>query len=256
MKTIEPILDKELMDSIMQSVIMFNHKTTWEKWGLAQLREQGAAMLFVGDTGTGKTTTARWLAKHLKMGIKEISMAEIGSGKPGDLARNVQYHFQSAQPQEGIATGAQLILLDECDTVLISRKNLVQSNMWMLEPINALLVAIRKFKGLCILCTNAKPEFLDSALQSRLLGTYEFGIPKDRETRVRIWESKWPAKFPVKPTKEIFAIAETLAITAHEVELILINWASNAIQRSLEKPLYDDLIELMLSHPVDKTRIC
>jgi SpoVK/Ycf46/Vps4 family AAA+-type ATPase len=120
--------------------------------------------------------------------------------------------------------------MDECDTMLVARHRLGHSSLWMLEPINALLREIGVYSGLVVLATNQAPEFLDFALERRLIGKFYFGAP-DVLTRVKLWKSKWPSKLPVKLSN---GDAEALAqhvLTGSGIESAIIDWVSDTLRQ-------------------------
>jgi AAA+ superfamily predicted ATPase len=114
----------------------------------------------------------------------------------------------------------------------------------MLEPVNALLREIGTYPGLVILATNQRPEFLDHALQRRLIGEFEFNVP-NYLTRVKLWESKWPAKLPVNMNNGEFADLAHFALTGAGIENAIIDWVSDTLRREAEFSL-DDL-KIMLA---------
>lgn len=237
-----PILDESLMTSIENATIMFSKKTAWKNLGMDRLREQGAALLFHGPPGTGKTITARWLAQKLKRKILEMDFSMIGSDTPGELARNIKKLFHQAiipDPHDN----PSLVFMDECDTMLVARSKLGHSSLWMLEPINALLREIGIYPGLVVLATNQQPEFLDFALERRLIGKFYFGVP-DVLTRVKLWQSKWPKRLPVKLQN---GDAEQLAqheLTGAGIESAIIDWVSNTLRTDKQFTL-DDLNQIL-----------
>lgn len=229
MRLVEPILDEALATAIDNAVIMFKKRGEWKKLGMDSLREQGAAMLFYGPPGTGKTIEARWLCRDLGMELQEIDFSQIGSGDPGELARNVKKLFyQAIQPDRH--GHPSMVFLDECDTMLVSRAKLGHSSLWMLEHINALLREIGKYPGLVVLATNQKPEFLDFALERRLIGTFEFKVP-DYLTRVKLWQAKWPRKIPIKMNNAEFESLAQFSLTGAGIETAIINWVSDTLRR-------------------------
>lgn len=229
---ITPILDEILLDSIWNAIVMFSKKTEWKALGMDRLREQGAALLFYGKPGTGKTITAQYIARKLRHVLHEMDFADIGSDEPGELARNVKKLFTQAKVHDSRGN-ASLVFLDECDTMLVDRSRLGHNSLWMLEPINALLRAIGEYPGLVILATNQKPDFLDFALERRLLGSFEFGVPA-QATRLRLWDSKWPSKLPVQPGKQDLAILSEYVMTGAEIEKAIIWWVSDVLLKESE----------------------
>jgi SpoVK/Ycf46/Vps4 family AAA+-type ATPase len=224
-----PILDESLMTKIENATVMFSKKTAWKNLGMDKLREQGAAMLFYGPPGTGKTITARWLAQKLKRKILEMDFSMIGSDTPGELGRNIKKLFnQAIQPD--IHDNPSLVFLDECDTMLVARSRLGHSSLWMLEPINALLREIGTYPGLVVLATNQEPEFLDFALERRLIGKFYFGAP-DYLTRVKLWQSKWPRKLPLKLNNGDAEGLAQHALTGAGIENTIVEWVSDVLRQ-------------------------
>jgi SpoVK/Ycf46/Vps4 family AAA+-type ATPase len=252
-----PILNPNLQAEIDRSIVMFEKKTLWKELGMDRLREQGAALLFYGPPGTGKTITAKHIAKRLNMFIANIDFSQIGSDTPGELARNIKKLFAHAAIQD-LKGNQSLVFIDECDTVLVARNRLGHDNLWMLEPINAMLQEIGQYRGLVILATNMKPDFLDHALERRLLGQFEFGVP-DYLTRCQIWEQKFPRKLPIKPNELQLKFLGLAPLNGAQIETHLINWISDLMVQGLNtrqafkeegiKQLLDQIDQLIPTHP-------
>jgi len=128
--------------------------------------------------------------------------------------------------------------------MLVSRASLGRDMIWMLEPINKLLTCIREYRGLVILATNAAPEFLDPALDSRLLGKFEFGIPKTAAMRSALWRQKWPEKLPIQPSDSHLRALAQFHVTGAQIEHFLINWVSEAIQSLTETNMPLNVVRL------------
>jgi SpoVK/Ycf46/Vps4 family AAA+-type ATPase len=238
-----PILSDDLNDKISDAITAFTNRGTWQKWGLDKLREQGVAILLHGDPGTGKTITAYWIAKRLHLGLREVSMADFGSQIPGQNARNIQKIFYTEQlAADNDRRHPPVILLDECDSMLISRARLGPNMVWMLEPINMLLAQIGKYPGLVVLATNSV-DMLDPALERRLLAKVEFGRPEPIE-RLQMWKSKWPSKFPVQPTEREFDELARFDLTGAQIESAFLLWTATQIRKNIE-PRVPSLLEFL-----------
>jgi AAA+ superfamily predicted ATPase len=239
-----PILSQAIQNRITDAITAFTNRGTWQRWGLDKLREQGVAILLHGDPGTGKTMTAYWIAKRLHLGIREVSMADFGSQVPGQNARNIMKIFYTEQ----VAAANEhkhcpVILLDECDAMLIARDRLGPNMVWMLEPINMLLAQIGRYPGLVVLATN-HVHILDDALERRLLAKIEFGRPALPE-RYLLWKSKWPEKFPVQPTEEDLNNLAKFDLTGAQIENAFLLWAGKQVRQAIEQPQVETLIQFL-----------
>jgi SpoVK/Ycf46/Vps4 family AAA+-type ATPase len=238
-----PILSDDLQDRIGDAIQSFLHRGRWKEWGLDRLREQGAAMLLHGPPGTGKTITAYYIGRKLHLRVVEISLADYGSHIPGELARNLKKQFSgelALAKQE--KKQVPIILLDECDAMVNSRKLLGPDMMWMLEPINAMLSEISKYPGLVILATNLV-SMLDDALERRLIAKILFPRP-DESVRWRIWQNKWPSKFPVQPLPGDLDILAGYDLSGAQIENVFMLWAGRLI-RTGKKPMVVDLLNFL-----------
>jgi SpoVK/Ycf46/Vps4 family AAA+-type ATPase len=238
-----PVLSKSIHSQISDAIAGFEHRRIWHEWGLDKLREQGVAVLLHGPPGTGKTITAYYLAKRLRVGIREISMADFGSQIPGQLARNILKIFAFEQVSaRSEHRHYPVILLDECDAMLVSRDKLGPNMIWMLEPINMLLSQIGKYPGLVVLATN-HVHVLDYALERRLLAKITFDRPAYEERRA-MWKIKWPLKFPLKPTDDDFDNLAHYNLTGAQIEAAFLLWAGQQI-RNGKQPTIDSLTDFI-----------
>lgn len=128
-------------------------------------------ILFHGVPGTGKTLTAKALAKSLDLKIAYVSFDSLMSSYLGKTSDNLSKVFEYAR------NNSCLILLDEIDAIGKSRddnnelgelKRIVISLLQNLDdfPKNSFLVA----------CTN-HPHLLDKALWRRFENNIEFKLP-------------------------------------------------------------------------------
>ena len=196
-----------------------------------------------GPSGTGKTLTAYYIGKKLHLGVVEISMADYGSHVPGELARNIRKIFNGEQiiaRQE--KRQLPIIFLDECDAMLVSRNKLGPDMVWMLEPINALLVEIGKYPGLVVLATNQSP-MLDEALERRLIAKVKFVRPTE-DLRYKIWRSKWPDKFPCQPNETDLRVLAKYDLSGAQIENLFMLWVGSCLRRD-KTPMVFDLLDFI-----------
>lgn len=224
----------ELEKQVMNAVMQYQNRILWKKWGMHTLRKQGAAILLEGPPGCGKTVIANHLSLAVrKKGMKEISFADFGSHVPGENSRQIRQLFEYGHDHDDMT-----LYFDECEAILWDRSRAGSTAMWMLEVIDELLVQIGKYPGLMILSTN-KSELLDAALERRLIARIYVGVPEQRE-RLALWRVKMPHSFPLKLTLEDTQKLSNLVVTGAEVEIAIIQAASDAL-RAKKIPMFKQL---------------
>lgn len=139
--------------------------------------EEGAALLFHGAPGTGKTQYAAELARQLGRHLVVRTASDINSKWYGESEANVARMFTGCDPQR------ELLLLDEADVLLGSRGE--AGNRADRAVTAEFLRWLECFEGVFICATN-HPEHLDPALLRRFVLKVEF-LPLRPEQRVDLF---------------------------------------------------------------------
>ncbi len=148
----------------------------------AEARESGGApreraglrFLFHGQSGTGKTEFARFIAEELGKPLLIKRASDILSPWVGVAEQNVSALFKEAEDSHSI------LLIDEADSFFYDRQKATRS--WERSLVNEFLTRMEDFSGILICATNL-PSVLDAALARRFHETVEFhplsldGIP-------------------------------------------------------------------------------
>jgi hypothetical protein len=166
--------------------------TVLERWGFAakSSRGLGLAVLFTGESGTGKTMAAEILASALGLELYRIDLSSVVSKYIGETEKNLARVFDAAE-----ASGA-VLLFDEADAMFGKRSEVKDSHdRYANIEVSYLLQRMEAYRGLAILTTNQRTA-LDPAFLRRLRFIVQFPFP-DAEEREAIWRRTFPAGAPL-----------------------------------------------------------
>jgi SpoVK/Ycf46/Vps4 family AAA+-type ATPase len=166
--------------------------TVLERWGFAarSSRGLGLAVLFTGESGTGKTMAAEILAAGLGLELYRIDLSSVVSKYIGETEKNLARVFDAAE-----ASGA-VLLFDEADALFGKRSEVKDSHdRYANIEVSYLLQRMEAYRGLAILTTNQKTA-LDPAFLRRLRFVVQFPFP-DAEEREAIWRRTFPDHAPL-----------------------------------------------------------
>lgn len=227
----KPIMSESVESDILDAISQYQNREKWNQWGMHLLRAQGSAILLEGPTGTGKTTMAKWMAKLLKRGFKQISVADIGGSEPGASERGVRALFEDAKKRHNIT-----LFLDECDHLLGDRDQIgAEGRTWQLGTTETLMMEMNVYAGLVICATN-HVKSLDPAMASRFLSIVHVGEP-DFELRKKLWRTKMPKAFPFSPSVEELKKLARFELNGRQIENVIVAVASNCIRRNVKPSL-------------------
>lgn len=146
----------------------------------------GAAILFSGPPGSGKSETARYLASLAGSEIVAKRGSDLLSMWVGGTERNIADAFNEAEEDNA------LLLIDEADSFIFSREYAGRS--WETSMINEFLQQIENFKGTLICTTNSLPS-LDLAGLRRFQWKVRFSsLPQTK--RIAMMSSLFPEFVP------------------------------------------------------------
>jgi len=163
----------------------------YDDWGFRAMmnRGLGISVLFVGESGTGKTMAAEVLANELKLDLYRIDLSAVMSKYIGETEKNLRRLFDAME-----GSGA-ILFFDEADALFGKRSEVKDSHdRYANIEINYLLQRIEAYRGLAILATNMKSA-LDQAFMRRLRFTVEFRFPGLFERKL-IWKRSFPKETP------------------------------------------------------------
>ncbi len=119
-------------------------------------------LLLYGDSGCGKTMTAKVIANHLNKKLVIVNLATIISSKLGETAKNLDQLFKESQYE------SMVLLLDEFDSLGQIRDYDNKDNSEMKRVVNAIIQLMDYFpqKSILIAATN-QIHMIDEALKRR-----------------------------------------------------------------------------------------
>jgi len=142
----------------------------------------GVRALFTGESGTGKTLAAHWLARRTGLPIYRVDLASMTSKWIGETEKNLSAVLDAAQHADVV------LFFDEADSLFGARTDVGDSNdRFANAQTNYLLQRIEEFDGVAILATNSRDRF-DPAFVRRLDSILEFPMP-DAAARRALWHA-------------------------------------------------------------------
>lgn len=140
----------------------------------------GVTALFTGESGTGKTMAAHWIARQAGLPLYRVDLAAMTSKWIGETEKNLSTLLDAAQHAD------VLLFFDEADSLFGARTEVGDSHdRFANAQTNYLLQRIEDFEGVAILATNSRDRF-DPAFVRRLDSILEFPLP-DAAARRALW---------------------------------------------------------------------
>ena len=213
-----------------------------KKWGIKKDNEISAKIIFYGYPGTGKTLTAKAIAKELKKPILSLDSSKILSMYVGESEKNVRRIFDEYYEIAEKLKTRPILLLNEADQFLSTRttSSFSSADKMHNQMQNIFLEQFEKFDGILIATTNLL-ETLDSAFSRRFDKKIKFEKPSFKE-RVKLWELKLPKTAQYEEDFDIKKLAK-YELSGAQIELIIKNTALKVALR--KKPVFKlkDFIE-------------
>jgi SpoVK/Ycf46/Vps4 family AAA+-type ATPase len=149
----------------------------------------GLRALFVGESGTGKTLAASYLATRLGAPLYRVDLGAVMNKYIGESEKNLGLLLDQA------AASDVILLFDEADSLFGSRTDAKQTGERYANNLtNYLLARIETHSGIAILTTNSR-ERIDPAFNRRIEVIIDFPLPGFEE-RLRLWQSHLGSRAP------------------------------------------------------------
>ncbi|SFN80309.1 ATPase family associated with various cellular activities (AAA) [Paenimyroides ummariense] len=159
-------------------------------------------LLLYGDSGTGKTMTAKVIANHLNKKLMIVNLATIISSKLGETAKNLDLLFKESQYE------SMVLLLDEFDSLGQIRDYDNKDNSEMKRVVNAIIQLMDYFpqKSILIAATN-QVHMIDEALKRR----FEWQISYEKPSNELLDDLYETLKIPIPekyhPKKRLYQVS-------------------------------------------------
>lgn len=159
-------------------------------------------LLLYGDSGTGKTMTAKVIANHLNKKLMIVNLATIISSKLGETAKNLDLLFKESQYE------SMVLLLDEFDSLGQIRDYDNKDNSEMKRVVNAIIQLMDYFpqKSILIAATN-QVHMIDEALKRR----FEWQISYEKPSNELLDDLYDTLKIPIPekyhPKKRLYQVS-------------------------------------------------
>lgn len=176
-----PLVDTELERLIQRAQ---QRESLWQGLGatLQQTFTAGVRALFIGESGTGKTLAASYIATRLGAPLYRVDLSAVMNKYIGESEKNLSAVLDMA------ATSDVVLLFDEADSLFGKRSEGKETGERFANMLtHFLLTRIENHPGIVILTSNNR-ERIDTAFTRRLDLIVEFPIPGFEE-RLQLWRS-------------------------------------------------------------------
>jgi SpoVK/Ycf46/Vps4 family AAA+-type ATPase len=196
----------------------------------------GVRALFTGQSGTGKTLAAGWLATQLGLPLYRADLASVTSKYIGETEKNLAQLLARAE-ESGI-----ILLFDEADSLFGKRTEVRESNdRFANAQTNYLLQRIETFDGIALLTSNSRARF-DPSFCRRLDLIIEFPLPGPEERRL-LWLSHLGSHHRLTP-RELNQIAATVDLAGGHIRNAVLTAAMLAQARNCPIEYHDVCVGL------------
>jgi AAA+ superfamily predicted ATPase len=181
-------------------------------------RGRGVAVLFAGDSGTGKTMSAEVIAADLGLDLYTVDLSSVIDKYVGETEKNLERIFSEAAGVNAV------LFFDEADAIFGKRSEVRDAHDRYANIESAyLLQRMESFDGLAILATNLRAN-LDEALTRRLDLIVDFPLP-DAELRRTLWDRCLGQRIPRAPDLDLEFCAIAFELSGGNVRSAVITAA-------------------------------
>ena len=193
------INDKEIVSLDDVFLNQYNQKSTQqlikENKYVAELTQYGLPVnnkiLLQGNSGCGKTTTAKAIANAIGKSILILNLSNVVCSRIGETSQNLKQVFDKA------ARDNSVLFLDEFDQIGKARGNDEKDVGEMRRLVNTIIQLIDYFpKNALLICATNHPEIIDIALMRRFQLRINFEMPS--KEILDAYYNKLLASFPLE----------------------------------------------------------
>ena len=157
--------------SILQLIKEYKYVEELTKFGLPVNNK----ILLQGNSGCGKTTTAKAIANALNKPIVTLNLSNVVCSRIGETSQNIKQVFDKAAREKSV------LFLDEFDQIGKARGSDDKDVGEMRRLVNTIIQLIDYFpKNALLICATNHPKIIDIALMRRFQLRINFELPSSK----------------------------------------------------------------------------